>query len=55
MLPHRVFQAGRQMRSLEGTNLTDTVEQLYNDTQAQRNESYRNFGRQLFAGFRYGF
>jgi hypothetical protein len=41
--------------SLEGTNLTDTYEQLYNDTQAQRNEYYRNFGRQFFAGFRYSF
>jgi len=41
--------------SLEGTNLTDTYEQLYNDTQAQRNEYYRNFGRQYFAGFRYSF
>lgn len=41
--------------SLEGTNLTDTYEHLYNDTEAQRNEYYRNFGRQFFAGFRYSF
>jgi iron complex outermembrane recepter protein len=41
--------------SLEGTNLTDTYEHLYNDTVAQRNEYYRNFGRQYFAGFRYSF
>ncbi|HEY5810749.1 MAG TPA: TonB-dependent receptor [Povalibacter sp.] len=41
--------------SLEGTNLTDTYEHLYNDTTAQRNEYYRNFGRQYFAGIRYSF
>lgn len=41
--------------SLEGQNLSDTYEHLYNDTQAQRNEYYRNFGRQYTAGFRYSF
>lgn len=41
--------------SLEGQNLGDTYEHLYNDTNAQRNEYYRNFGRQYTVGFRYGF
>lgn len=41
--------------SLEGQNLGDTYEHLYNDTQAERNEYYRNFGRQYTAGFRYSF
>jgi outer membrane receptor protein involved in Fe transport len=41
--------------SLEGQNLGDTYEHLYNDTSAQRNEYFRNFGRQYTAGFRYSF
>jgi iron complex outermembrane recepter protein len=41
--------------SLEGQNLGDTYEHLYNDTRAERNEYYRNFGRQFTAGFRYSF
>lgn len=41
--------------SLEGQNLGDTYEHLYNDTRAERNEYYRNFGRQYTAGFRYSF
>jgi TonB-dependent receptor len=41
--------------SLEGQNLSDEYEHLYNDTVAQRNEYYRNFGRQYTLGFRYSF
>ena len=41
--------------SLEGQNLSDTYEHLYNDTRAERNEYFRNFGRQYTAGFRYSF
>ncbi|HVF17079.1 MAG TPA: TonB-dependent receptor, partial [Steroidobacteraceae bacterium] len=41
--------------SLEGQNLGDTYEHLYNDTRAERNEYYRNFGRQYTVGFRYSF
>jgi TonB-dependent receptor len=41
--------------SLEGQNLSDEYEHLYNDTRAERNEYYRNFGRQYTVGFRYSF
>jgi iron complex outermembrane receptor protein len=41
--------------SFEGQNLGDTYEHLYNDTQAQRNEYFRNFGRQYTLGVRYSF
>jgi iron complex outermembrane recepter protein len=41
--------------SLEGQNLTDTYEHLYNDTRAQRNEYFRNSGRQFILGLRYTF
>lgn len=41
--------------SLEGQNLTDTYEHLYNDTQAKRNEYYRSSGRQYVLGVRYTF
>lgn len=41
--------------SLEGQNPGDTYERLYNDTQARRNEYFRNFGHQYTAGFRYSF
>ncbi|WP_129643034.1 TonB-dependent receptor [Peristeroidobacter agariperforans] len=46
---------GHYQISLEGQNLGDTYEHLYNDTRAERNEYYRNFGRQYTAGFRYSF
>jgi len=41
--------------SFEAQNLGDTYEHLYNDTNAQRNEYYRNFGRQYFIGLRYSY
>jgi iron complex outermembrane recepter protein len=41
--------------SFEAQNLTDTFEHLYNDTTAQRNEYFRNFGRQYTLGMRYSY
>lgn len=41
--------------SFEAQNIGDTYEHLYNDTEAQRNEYYRNFGRQYFIGLRYSY
>jgi len=41
--------------SFEGQNLTNTFEHLYNDTVAQRNEYYRDFGRQYTLGVRYSY
>ncbi len=41
--------------SFEAQNLGDTYEHLYNDTNAKRNEYYRNFGRQYFIGLRYSY
>jgi TonB-dependent receptor len=41
--------------SFEAQNIGDTYEHLYNDTNAQRNEYYRNFGRQYFIGLRYSY
>jgi iron complex outermembrane recepter protein len=41
--------------SLEGQNLGDTYEHTFNDTIEQRNEYYRNFGRQYTVGVRYSF
>jgi outer membrane receptor protein involved in Fe transport len=41
--------------SLEGQNLGDTYEHTFNDSIEQRNEYYRNFGRQYTLGVRYGF
>jgi TonB-dependent receptor len=38
--------------TLEGQNLGDTYEHTYNDTIAQRNEYFRNFGRQYTLGVR---
>ena len=41
--------------SFEAQNLTDTFEHLYNDTTAQRNEYFRNFGRQYTLGLRFSY
>jgi TonB-dependent receptor len=41
--------------SLEGQNLGDTYEHTFNDAVEQRNEYYRNFGRQYTLGVRYAF
>jgi iron complex outermembrane receptor protein len=41
--------------SLEGQNLGDTYEHTFNDSVEQRNEYYRNFGRQYTLGVRYAF
>lgn len=41
--------------SLEGQNLGDTYEHTFNDSIEQRNEYYRNFGRQYTVGVRYAF
>ena len=41
--------------SFEAQNLTDTFEHLYNDTNAQRNEYFRNFGRQYTLGVRFSY
>jgi len=41
--------------SFEAQNLTDTFEHLYNDTTAQRNEYFRNFGRQYTLGVRFSY
>lgn len=51
----RFVRTSHYQFSLEGQNLGDTYEHLYNDTTAQRNEYFRNFGRQYTAGFRYSF
>jgi TonB-dependent receptor len=41
--------------TLEGQNLGDTYEHTYNDTTAQRNEYFRNFGRQYTLGVRFNY
>ena len=41
--------------SFEAQNLTNTFEHLYNDTVAQRNEYFRNFGRQYTLGVRFSY
>ena len=41
--------------SLEGQNLGDTYEHTFNDTVEQRNEYYRNFGRQYTLGVRFSY
>jgi iron complex outermembrane recepter protein len=50
------YRLGEHLQiSFEGQNLGDTYEHLYNDTRAQRNEYFRNFGRQYTVGVRYSF
>jgi outer membrane receptor protein involved in Fe transport len=41
--------------SLEGQNLGDTYEHTFNDSIEQRNEYYRNFGRQYTLGVRFAY
>ena len=41
--------------SLEGRTSADTYEHTYNDTTAQRNEYFRNFGRQYTLGVRFSY
>ena len=41
--------------TLEGQNLGDTYEHTFNDSVAQRNEYYRNFGRQYTLGVRFNY
>ncbi len=41
--------------SFEGQNLGDTYEHTFNDTVEQRNEYFRNFGRQYTFGVRYSY
>ena len=41
--------------TLEGQNLGDTYEHTFNDSVEQRNEYFRNFGRQYTLGFRYNY